>query len=797
MCKNTSKCFSAYRNYLSILFGIAILAGFYVISQYNYLLFHTLVETLAVIVACAVFILFWNTRRFLDNGFFLFIGIACLFAGMFDLMHALSYKGISVFSGNTGDESIQLKTAGRWLASMSFLIAPLFFRRRINLTATLVAYSAFFAVVLYAIFRDLLPDFYVAESGMTLFQQISRGISCVIFLAAAGVLIIKRKELDAQVFGLFLASLIASSLSELASAVSVDFFGFLKVIAHLAQIISLYFIYKAFIKLGLTKPYNLLFRSMKQSEEMLREREEKLSNIIRNATEIIYTLSPQGIYTFVSPAWTIKLGHDVAEVEGQSFTSFILPEDVPVFRGFFEKVMTAREPQRRIEYRVRHKNGTLCWHASTGSAIRDKQGNSLCYVGVAEDVTEHKRAEAQLARAKEAAESANRAKSEFLANMSHEIRTPMTAILGFADILLDNPTSQEVRELAGIIKRNGEHLLHLINDILDLSKIEAGKNNIELTPCSPTKIIEEVISTIKIRADAKALPLDLEYEQNIPGIIETDPTRLRQILVNLIGNAIKFTEVGGVRIVMGFDAGSAHETKLKFDIIDTGIGLSKEDMDLLFQPFFQVDTSMRRQYGGTGLGLAISRRLAKILGGDITVSSVLGKGSTFSLTIAAGPLKGLKSFEHPADAAQQHPRDAFAESIPGSRILLAEDGPDNQRLIAFILRKAGAEVTVAENGLVAVNLALEAEKVGTPFDIIIMDMQMPVMDGYDATRQLRNAGSKLPIIALTAHAMLEDRRKCIEAGCDSYVTKPLDAKLFLRSIGIYMAKNTSAVEAGS
>jgi PAS domain S-box-containing protein len=536
---------------------------------------------------------------------------------------------------------------------------------------------------------------------------------------------------------------------------------------------------------------------MKQSEELLREREEKLSNIIRNAAEIIYTLSPQGIYTFVSPAWTMKLGHAVAEVEGQSFTSFILPEDVPVFRGFFEKVMTAREPQRRIEYRVRHKDGTLCWHASTGSVIKDKQGKSLCCVGVAEDVTDCKRAEAQLARAKEAAETANRAKSEFLANMSHEIRTPMTAILGFADILLDNPTPQELHELAGIIKRNGEHLLRLINDILDLSKIEAGKNVIERTRCSPREIVADVISMMKIRADAKGLPLGLEYEQNIPGIIETDPTRLRQILVNLIGNAIKFTEVGSVRVVMGLDASFAHETELKFDIIDTGIGLSKEHMELLFQPFSQVDTSMHRQYGGSGLGLAISRRLARMLGGDITVSSVLGKGSTFSLTIATGQLKELKLIEQPADAAEQHPRNAFAESISGSRILLAEDGPDNQRLIAFILRKAGAEVTVADNGMIAVDLALEAEEVGAPFDIIIMDMQMPIMDGYNATRQLRNAGSKRPIIALTAHAMLEDRRKCIEAGCDSYVTKPVDTKLFLGLIGTYMAKNKSAVEAGS
>jgi signal transduction histidine kinase/CheY-like chemotaxis protein len=470
------------------------------------------------------------------------------------------------------------------------------------------------------------------------------------------MLIIRRKELDANVFRLLLASLIASSFSELASAVSVDFFGFLKVIAHLSEVISLYLIYKAFIELGLTKPYNLLFRN--------------------------------------------------------------------------------------------------------------------------------------LAQAKEAAEAASRAKSEFLANMSHEIRTPMTAILGFADILRENLTSQEVHDLAEIIKRNGEHLLHLINDILDLSKIEAGKNDVERTPCSPGQIAADVISMMQTRADAKGLRLDLECERDIPEIIQTDPTRLRQILVNLIGNAIKFTEAGSVRVVIRPDDNSARGTSLHFDIIDTGIGLSKEQVKLLFQPFSQVDTSMHRQYGGTGLGLAISRRLARILGGDIAVVSEYGKGSTFSLTIATGPLAGikLKLIEHDADSAMPYPQDAFADLILDSRILLAEDGTDNQRLIAFMLHKAGAEVTVAEHGLIAVDFALEAERTGNHFDIILMDMQMPVMDGYEATRRLRNSGLKLPILALTAHAMVEDRRKCMEAGCDGYITKPIDANSFFKIIGSHIAR---------
>jgi CheY-like chemotaxis protein len=372
--------------------------------------------------------------------------------------------------------------------------------------------------------------------------------------------------------------------------------------------------------------------------------------------------------------------------------------------------------------------------------------------------------------------------------MSHEIRTPMTAILGFADILRENPEPQEVHDLAEIIKHNGEHLLHLINDILDLSKIEAGKNDVERMPCSPGQIAADVISMMKTRADAKGLRLNLECKHDIPEIIQTDPTRLRQILVNLVGNAIKFTKAGGVWVVIRPDDKSAHGTSMQFDIIDTGIGLSKEQVESLFQPFSQVDTSMHRQYGGTGLGLAISRRLARILGGDIAVVSVHGKGSTFSLTIATGPLDGVRSIEHAPDAAMPHPQDTFADLILDSRILLAEDGTDNQRLIAFMLRKAGADVTVAENGLVAVDFALAAENAGNPFDIILMDMQMPFMDGYEATRRLRTAGLKLPILALTAHAMVEDRRKCVDAGCDGYITKPIEANSFFKIIGSHIAR---------
>ncbi len=385
-----------------------------------------------------------------------------------------------------------------------------------------------------------------------------------------------------------------------------------------------------------------------------------------------------------------------------------------------------------------------------------------------------------------AAEAATQAKSEFLANMSHEIRTPMTAILGFTDMLLGSLSEPEDIEAAKTIKRNGEYLLGIINDILDLSKIEAGKLKVERIPCSPCQIIADVASLMRVRADAKGLPLTVEYDGPIPQTIATDPTRLRQILINLAGNAIKFTETGNVRILVRLARNDGQEPKLEFDIIDTGLGMTEEQIDKLFHRFTQADSSMTRKFGGTGLGLTISKRLTEMLGGDIMVTSQPEKGSTFQATIATGPLDGVPMLDHPEEVVIRDNKPDRTAPKPqiklDCRILLAEDGPDNQRLISFILKKAGAEVTIAENGQEALEKALATypgwgKRYGDPtepFDLILMDIQMPVMDGYEATRRIRQEGFKGPIIALSAHAMSHAIRECLDAGCNDYAAKPVN-----------------------
>ena len=397
------------------------------------------------------------------------------------------------------------------------------------------------------------------------------------------------------------------------------------------------------------------------------------------------------------------------------------------------------------------------------------------------------------------AEAANCAKSEFLANMSHEIRTPMTAILGFAENLLD-PDLPEPEKLSAVqtIQRNGNHLLRLINDILDISKIEAEKMTVEQIPCSPHQVAAEVVSLVGIRAEARGLALHVEFVGPIPEKIRTDPLRLRQILVNLLGNAIKFTETGGVRLLVRL-AADGDERHMQFDVLDTGIGITQDQAARMFQPFSQADASTTRQFGGTGLGLVISKRLAQLLGGDVVlVESQAGLGTRFRATVATGPLDGVRRIEGALNdkavavqsntAAAPPPSGDQATRLAGIRILLAEDGPDNQRLIAFVLRRVGATVELADNGRIALDKALAASRGGQAFDVILMDMQMPEMDGYEATEQLRAADYRGRIIALTANAMAEDRRRCLDAGCDDYATKPVDRERLIEAIRLHMVR---------
>lgn len=395
----------------------------------------------------------------------------------------------------------------------------------------------------------------------------------------------------------------------------------------------------------------------------------------------------------------------------------------------------------------------------------------------------------------EALENAVAVKDQFLANMCHEIRTPLNGILGYADLCDEEDlTLNTVREHVEIIGKSGRHLLEIVNDILDVSKMRAGVLSVVLEPCAVADVFSSALEIMRVTAEAKGLALRSQWSDAIPEHVLTDGARLRQVLLNLIGNAVKFTELGEVRVAAFMQDGS--EPVLQVDVADTGAGLTPEEIGRVFDPFVQGDDSMTRRSGGTGLGLSIARALARELGGDVTCVSEPGAGSTFTLTVRAEAVRELPSLDEvtpplpaPAEKVEAVEDSRARVSVGGSApsVLVVEDVAINRKLAVALMSRQGYRVEEAQNGKVGVDMALRALADGEPFGVILMDMQMPVMDGYEATRELRAAGYSRPIVALTAHSADGQREMCLAAGCDEYVSKPFFKHDLLERVARWIA----------
>ncbi len=513
-------------------------------------------------------------------------------------------------------------------------------------------------------------------------------------------------------------------------------------------------------------------------EGALRESEGRLRAILDNTTAIITIKDKLGRYLHVNRRCCDLIGMTEDQLlKRRAYDVF--PAETA--RHFEENDRLVFETGKLHQFEESILiDGTLHTYISIKFPLLNTVGEVYALCTMATEISERIEAEAFLREARQAAESANQAKTEFLANISHEIRTPIGAILGFAEILGTPRLSAQKRlECIETIHRNGHHLMELINDVLDLSKIESGELTLERIPFSIRKEIEDIVLNLKAQADVKCLNFAAHFEDNVPEIAISDPTRLRQILLNVISNAIKFTAFGSVTVkVRRREVPAGLTEKLEVVVVDTGCGIPGDKVRGLFVPFGQVDASITRNFGGTGLGLALSKRFANALGGDVVLtSSTVGVGSTFTITLDTGVELAHQAMGLPPKSIV--PGESWDEEncLKSVKILLVEDGEDNQALFHYFLEHAGATVFSAMDGWEGIEMAHTLEP-----DLILMDIQMPHLDGYQATALLRKGGYPAPIVALTAHALVGEKEKCLAAGCNDYISKPVERRKLLRQV---------------
>ncbi len=456
------------------------------------------------------------------------------------------------------------------------------------------------------------------------------------------------------------------------------------------------------------------------------------------------------------------------------FKSCIQPEDISIFKKNINKVKSSNSEVQFV-HRITAKRGTIKYVKEYLKCLKDENNNPLKILGTIQDITEQREIELELIQAKDLAEQSVRIKEQFLANMSHEIRTPMNGIIGFANILEDTKLDSKQKQSVNSIKVAGENLMVIINDILDFSKIEANKMTFEAVNFSLSNAVHSVVELLELTAKEKKIKLLCKIDSNINNFLIGDPTRLSQILINLVGNAIKFTEKGYVEILVSQVNETESETILEFSVIDTGIGIASNKLHSIFESFNQASNETTRKYGGTGLGLTITKKLIDLQGGNLKVKSELLKGSEFSFSI-----KYKKGAEAGTVNKAKESEQLSPDFLQNLNILLAEDNYLNQLLASCIFENWNKKIDIAENGKIALEKIMEND-----YDIVLMDIQMPEMDGHDVTRYIReNYGVKanVPIIALTAHATLGEEKKCLDAGMNGYISKPFDPYKLLEKI---------------
>jgi PAS domain S-box-containing protein len=770
---------------LLLLFGQALPAAKFFDTPANYLPLHTFIEFIAMAVSAMVFALAWNIKDQEGNSHRVVLGAGFLAVSLIDFAHTLSYAGMpALLTASSPEKAINFWLAGRAIAAAVLLAVALLPPRRWSAASCygLIAAAVAIAGTVWWIgisHSDRLPRTFLSGQGLTTFK-----IGAEFFLAtvygAAALLLFRNSRRSGNSELLWLAAAAwVQGLAEMFFTIYADVTDIFNLLGHVYKAIAYVMVYRALFVAGIQAPYREL--------ELERAR---LKALVASIPDPIWLKDAKGVYLHCNKEFERLYGAREVDIVGKTDYDFVNAEMADFFRANDRAAMAADAPTINEEWLTFAADGHRGLFETTKTPMYISGDRPIGVLGLAHDITERKRVEtdltqsrqtleklveqrtAELAAARDAAEAASIAKSSFLANMSHEIRTPMNGIVGMANILRrEGVTARQVRHLDAI-DTSAHHLLSVINDILDLSKIEAGKFVLEEAPVSIGSLTANVSSILSERARAKDIRFQIETE-HLPHSLMGDPTRLQQALLNYATNAVKFTERGGVTLRTLKLEETADSVVVRFEVQDTGIGVNPEAMSRLFGAFEQADNSMTRKYGGTGLGLAITRRLAELMGGEAGARSMPGVGSTFWFTVRLK--KGAEATARlPATAVDSEK--LLRQHYSGKCILVADDEPINREVAQMQLEAAGLVVETAQDGAEAVALAQKKD-----YAAILMDMQMPKLNGLDATRQIRSMPGypTTPIIAMTANAFAEDKALCIEAGMDDFLIKPFDpATLF-------------------
>jgi len=598
------------RIYLISLAGALILLGLYLASLYSYLLFHIIAEIFSIIVAFSIFIISWNSRRFIDNNYFLFIGIAFLFVGLMDLAHTIAYPGMAVLPGSGTNAAAQLWISARYIQGLSLLAAPLLIGRRLRFNWLIPSYGLIVLLLWVSIFYwQNFPACFIEGVGLTAFKKISEYVISLILLGSIFVTFQKRREFDSMVLRLLFAAIIVTIISELFFTLYEHPFGLPNLIGHFLKIVSFYLIYKAIIETGLVRPYDLLFRNLRQSEKRYRDLYEEAPNAY-------LSVNIKGKIERANRSAAEMLGYSRDDLIGQA--ALDLYADTPYGKakaeGVFKRFM-AGEEIRDEELEMRRTDGSSVWINLSVRPIRDKDGQVIASRSEVVDITEHKRLD-QL-------------KDDFIGLVSHELRSPMTVITGAINTVLtesERLSPAETRQLLKDAALESESLSHMLGNLLELSRVQANRLSLFTEAISVRKVIEDTVDNIKRRSSVHHFITDLP--EKLPPVY-ADELRLERILYNLLENAVKYSPQGGdIKVSV-----QADKERLIIGVSDQGVGISASDQARLFEPFQRLEESRPDVTGGVGLGLMVCRRLVEAHGGQIWVESEPGRGSTFFFTL--------------------------------------------------------------------------------------------------------------------------------------------------------------------